>query len=67
MPPFALICRALLVANLDLDYDKMIHQHPLLGGQNIPKLIHFIRFHERLHQEQMVHNVLAHPQFPKTA
>jgi DinB superfamily len=55
---------ALFAADPDLDYDKMIHQHPLLGTQNVPHLLYTMGLHEERHQSQIA-DFLARPQFPK--
>jgi hypothetical protein len=55
---------ALFAANPNLDYDKMIHQHPLLGTQNVPHLLYVLGLHERRHQSQIA-DLLANSQFPK--
>jgi hypothetical protein len=55
--------QALLAANPGLDYDEMIHQHPLLGTQNVPHLLYVLGLHEQRHQAQ-ISELLANPQFP---
>jgi len=57
---------ALFEANPDLDYNQMIHRHPLTGANTVPQLLRFTALHEQRHQSQ-ISDVLAHPQFPKTA
>jgi hypothetical protein len=54
---------ALFAANPNLDYDKMIHQHPLLGTQNVPHLLYIMRLHEERHQTQ-ISDLLPAPRFP---
>src|SRR5215510_14897399 len=54
---------ALIAANPDLDYNKMIHQHPLLGTQNVPHLLYITRLHEERHQTQ-ISDLLTAPRFP---
>jgi DinB superfamily len=54
---------ALLAANPNLDYAKMIRQHPLLGTQNVPQLLHILGLHEQRHQAQ-ISDLLTDPQFP---
>jgi hypothetical protein len=44
---------ALFAANPNLDYDRMMHQHPLLGTQNVPHLLYIMRLHEERHQTQI--------------
>ncbi|MGH8067229.1 MAG: DinB family protein [Candidatus Entotheonellia bacterium] len=55
---------ALFAANPNLDYDKMIHQHPLLGTQNVPHLLYTMGLHEERHQSQ-ISGFLTSSQFPK--
>jgi DinB superfamily len=55
---------ALFAANPNLDYDKMIHQHPLLGTQNVPHLLYIMGLHEERHQSQ-ISDSLTNSQFPK--
>lgn len=57
---------ALFAANPSLDYDKMMHQHPLFGAQNVLQLLHTLGLHEQGHQDQ-ISNILATPRFPKAA
>ena len=54
---------ALFAANPNLDYDKMIHQHPFLGTQNVPRLLYILGLHEQRHQDQ-ISDLLTNPQFP---
>jgi hypothetical protein len=56
--------KGLFAAHPNLDYTRMIYQHPLLGVQNIPQLLDFMGLHEELHQQQIA-NVLANPRFPQ--
>lgn len=44
---------ALFVANADLDYRELVHQHPLLGTNNVLQIIRFMRLHEERHQDQL--------------
>ena len=39
--------------NLDLDYDEMFVQHPLLGRYDVPGLLRFMSAHEQRHQSQI--------------
>ncbi len=55
---------ALFAANPDLDYDKMKHQHPLLGTQNVPHLLYTMGLHEERHQAH-ISDLLTNAQFPK--
>lgn len=45
--------RALLATNRDLDFDRMISEHPLTGATNVPQMLGFLALHERRHQGQM--------------
>jgi hypothetical protein len=54
---------ALFDANPNLDYDKMIHQHPLLGTQNVPRLLYILGLHEQRHQAQ-ISDLVADSRFP---
>ena len=51
-------------SNDDLDYDKLILRHPLLGSYNVPGLLRFMAAHEQRHQSQ-INNITASPQFPR--
>jgi DinB superfamily len=55
---------ALFAANPSLDYDTMMHQHPLLGTQNVPHLLYIMGLHEERHQSQMA-DLLTDSRFPK--
>lgn len=55
---------ALFAADPNLDYDTMIHQHPLLGTQNVPHLLYTMGLHEQRHQSQIA-DFLTSSQFPK--
>jgi DinB superfamily len=54
---------ALFAANPNLDYDKMVHQHPLLGTQNVPHLLYIMGLHEERHQAQ-ISDLLTDSRFP---
>jgi hypothetical protein len=54
---------ALLAANPNLDYDMMMHQHPLLGTQNVPHLLYIMGLHEERHQAHMS-DLLTDSRFP---
>jgi hypothetical protein len=55
---------ALFAANPSLDYGKMIHQHPLLGTQNVPHLLYTMGLHEERHQSQ-ISDFLTSSQVPR--
>lgn len=50
--------RTLLEANPDLDYRRMIHQHPFLGANDVPQILRLTAAHEERHQDQ-IQEVLA--------
>jgi uncharacterized damage-inducible protein DinB len=45
--------RALLEANADLDDRRLLHDHPLLGTNDVPGLLHIVTLHEERHQGQI--------------
>lgn len=45
--------RALVEANHDLDFTRMISEHPLTGPSTAPQILEFLAQHERRHQRQM--------------
>jgi len=45
--------RKLIADNADLDFSKMISEHPLTGATAVPDILHFLVLHERRHQGQM--------------
>jgi hypothetical protein len=55
--------QALFAANPNLDYDTMIHQHPLLGTQNVLHLLYTVGLHEERHQSQ-ISDLLTDSRFP---
>jgi uncharacterized damage-inducible protein DinB len=44
---------AVFEANADLDFSELIHQHPLLGSNNVLELMRILVLHEQRHQEQV--------------
>jgi hypothetical protein len=54
---------ALLESNAHLDYGEMVIQHPLLGNNSVPGLLHFLALHEQRHQSQ-INEILRSPRFP---
>jgi uncharacterized damage-inducible protein DinB len=58
--------KALFEANPTLDYRAMIHQHPLMGVNNVVQLLRIVARHEQRHQSQ-ISDVLRHPGFPRAA
>ena len=45
--------RALLTVNADLDYRRMVYQHPFLGANDIAGILRLTAAHEERHQDQM--------------
>jgi len=45
--------RALLATNRDLQFDRMISEHPLTGATSVPQMLGFLALHERRHQGQI--------------
>src|SRR5262245_2958978 len=43
----------LLSENRDLDFDRMVSEHPLMGSNTVPKVLALLTRHERRHQRQM--------------
>ena len=56
----------LFVEHRNLNYDKMVHHHPLLGIQTVPQLLDLMSIHEELHQGQ-IFRLRANPRFPNAA
>jgi hypothetical protein len=44
---------ALLAAHADLDFTRMVYQHPLLGRKNVPEMLRFLALHEQRHHDQL--------------
>jgi uncharacterized damage-inducible protein DinB len=57
---------ALFAENPTLDYHAMIHQHPLMGVNNVLQLLHTVALHEQRHQSQ-IGDILKLPGFPRAA
>jgi uncharacterized damage-inducible protein DinB len=57
---------ALFEVNPTLDYRTMIHQHPLLGINDVLQLLRIVALHEQRHQSQ-ISDILQHPGFPRAA
>ena len=57
---------ALFAANPTLDYRAMMHQHPLLGVNNVLQLLRIVALHEQRHQSQ-ISDILKLPGFPRAA
>jgi uncharacterized damage-inducible protein DinB len=45
--------RAVLAANADLDYHRMIYQHPFLGANDVADILRLTAAHEERHQDQI--------------
>lgn len=56
----------LIAANSALDYNRMFHEHLLLGTQNVPQVFQLLTMHEERHHDQ-ISAVLAHTRFPQAA
>jgi len=56
--------RALIAANADLDFSRLVSEHPLTGANDVPAILAFLTLHERRHQGQMA-RVSADPRFPQ--
>ncbi|MBA3241158.1 MAG: DinB family protein [Acidobacteria bacterium] len=50
-------------ANPDIDFRELIHSHPLLGVNNVPQIVRFMRMHEQRHQAQL-DEILSDADFP---
>jgi uncharacterized damage-inducible protein DinB len=57
---------ALFAAHPRLDYRAMIHQHPLMGVNNVLQLLRIVALHEQRHQSQ-IGDILRLPGFPRAA
>jgi uncharacterized damage-inducible protein DinB len=55
--------RAIIIGNADLDFRRMVSEHPLTGANNVPAILAFLTRHERRHQGQMA-RVSSDPRFP---
>jgi hypothetical protein len=55
---------ALFYNNPDLDFGRMVVQHPLLGRYDVPGLLRFMAAHEQRHQSQLA-EVLSDARFPR--
>ncbi|HZD39487.1 MAG TPA: DinB family protein [Terriglobales bacterium] len=58
--------QALFEANPTLDYRAMLHQHPLMGANNVLQLLRLGALHEQRHQSQ-IGDILRLPGFPREA
>ncbi len=56
--------RMLIEGNSDLDFTRLISEHPLTGESNVPQILQFLSLHERRHQRQM-ERVRLDSRFPK--
>jgi len=55
--------RAVIESNADLDFEKLVSEHPLTGRTNIRQILTFLAQHERRHHRQM-ETVRVDPRFP---
>lgn len=53
----------LFAEHAGLDFDRMIHQHPLFGVNTVPQMLEVLLLHERRHQAQ-IGDLLTHRAFP---
>jgi hypothetical protein len=56
--------RHLIGAHPDLDFDRMISTHPLMGSNNVPQILVLLARHERRHHVQM-ERVRSDSRFPR--
>lgn len=56
--------RDLIDGNADLDFERMVSEHPLTGATNVPQILTFLTRHERRHQGQMG-GVRSDSRFPR--
>jgi hypothetical protein len=57
--------RALLAANVDLDFREMVLEHPLIGVNHVPRVLAFLAQHERRHHRQ-IDGIRSERKFPTT-
>lgn len=55
--------RALFDANPDINYHRLVSQHPMMGSNDVLQMLRFLTLHEQRHQRQMRH-VIGDPRFP---
>jgi hypothetical protein len=55
--------RVLLVSNVDLPFEQMVSEHPLMGPANVPQILAFLARHERRHHSQ-IERVRTDGRFP---
>jgi uncharacterized damage-inducible protein DinB len=55
--------RDVIAANDDLDFSRLVSEHPLMGRTSVPQILTFLARHERRHQGQM-ERVRMEPGFP---
>lgn len=56
--------RQLIDANADLDFERMVSEHPLMGSNTVPQVLMFLARHERRHHRQM-NGVREDSRFPR--
>ena len=56
--------RRLIDLNVDLDFERMSSEHPLMGSNTVPQILAFLARHERRHQGQM-DGVRSDSRFPR--
>lgn len=57
--------RELIDGHANLDFERMVCEHPLTGVTNVPQILTFMARHERRHQGQM-DRVRSESGFPRT-
>jgi uncharacterized damage-inducible protein DinB len=55
--------RQLIEGNGDLDFERMVSEHPLMGANNVPAVLVLLTRHERRHQGQ-IDAVMRDARFP---
>ena len=56
--------RTLLVSNVDLPFEQMASEHPLMGVANVPQILAFLARHERRHHSQ-IDKVKSDAKYPR--
>jgi hypothetical protein len=51
--------RSLLAANADLDYRRMVYQHPFFGANDVAGILRLTAAHEERHQDQLRETLAA--------
>lgn len=56
--------RTVIETNADLDFDRLVSEHPVTGRTNVAQILTLLARHERRHQRQM-EDVRVDPRFPR--